>query len=153
EMLESGNMSRALSGLYDKFKKEEGKESGQGGQAFDITSELLREGLLPQATSAERKARAGVEELRQGVERAAGSVLGDDSEALRLAQSELDALTEQLQWESAQQQQQQQSQSPQKAEAQGAQKGQKGADGKQGQKALAANAGGGQDGEGASKDG
>jgi hypothetical protein len=43
-----------------------------------------------------------VDELRRGVERAAESVLGDDAEQLKLAQSELDTLTDQLRREIAQ---------------------------------------------------
>jgi len=94
DLLAEGMMTRSL---YERLKETQQRE---GGQAFDLTSELLREGYLPQALNAEKKAGAGVAELRRGVEKAAGSVLGDDAEALRHAQKQLDELTEQLMRES-----------------------------------------------------
>ncbi|MBP8255955.1 MAG: hypothetical protein KAX37_01430 [Opitutaceae bacterium] len=90
DLLAQGMMTRSL---YERLKETQQRE---GGQAFDLTSELLREGYLPQARTAESKARAGVDELRRGVERAAGNVLGDDAEALRHAQRQLDELSESL---------------------------------------------------------
>jgi len=62
---------------------------------------LLQEGYLPQAGEAERRARAGIDGLKNGVERAAESVIGDDTAALKLAQSELDAATDELKRETA----------------------------------------------------
>lgn len=73
-----------------------------GGKALEATSDLLRENLLPQANRTAQSARSEIEELKRGVERAAESVLGDDAEQLKIAQSELDALTDQLQREIAQ---------------------------------------------------
>ena len=97
ELLTSGQMTRDL---YDRLQRLGEREGG--GKALDVTSELLREGRLPQARQAGQNVRNEIEELRRGVERAAESVLGDDAEQLRLAQSELDALTEQLTKELAQ---------------------------------------------------
>src|SRR5262249_52435193 len=45
------------------------------------------------------RARPGIQELKKGVEHAAESVIGDDTESLRLAQKQLDDLTNQLQRE------------------------------------------------------
>ena len=94
ELLNSGNLSRDLNTRLQKAQERE-----EGGRALDATRELLRENLLPQARQTGRRAQAQVEELRRGVERAAESVLGDDAEQLKLARSELDSLTEQLQRE------------------------------------------------------
>lgn len=91
DLLRSGRLTRDL---YERLQDESARE--RGGRALELTAEMLRGGLMPQAGSTERRARAGIEELRRGVERAAESVLGDDAEALRLAQNELDDATEQL---------------------------------------------------------
>jgi hypothetical protein len=95
-LMESGNMTRSL---YDRLQADAGEE---GTRLFDLSSELLKEGLVPQARDAERQARSTVDELRRGVERAAERVLGDDAEALRRAQSDLQTLTDQLDREAAQ---------------------------------------------------
>ena len=97
ELLSSGMMTREL---YDRLQK--ASESEKGGKALDLTKEMLREGFLPQANQAGQRAKAEIDELRKGVERAAESVLGDDAEQLKLAQSELEQLTDQLQREIAQ---------------------------------------------------
>ncbi|MGH7943659.1 MAG: hypothetical protein ACREF9_01405 [Opitutaceae bacterium] len=97
ELLNSGRMTRDL---YDRIQKM--SESEEGGRVLDLTREMLREGYLPQARQAGQTARGEIDELRRGVERAAESVLGDDAEQLKLAQSELDALTDQLKREVAQ---------------------------------------------------
>jgi hypothetical protein len=91
ELLNSGMMSRDL---YDRLQK--ASERDEGGRAMDLTSDLLREGFVPQARQAGQRARAEVDDLRKGVERAAESILGDDAEQLKLAQSELDSLADQL---------------------------------------------------------
>jgi len=96
DLLSDGMMTRSL---YDRLRADSGEE---GTKAFDLTAELLREGFLPQAQTAERKAREGIEELRKGVERAVSNVLGDDAEALKLAQSQLERATDQLLKEAAQ---------------------------------------------------
>ncbi|MGA2864343.1 MAG: hypothetical protein ABSF95_07630 [Verrucomicrobiota bacterium] len=70
-----------------------------GAKLLDATSELLRLDFLPEAGAVAQRTGPRLEELKRGVERAAESVLGDDTEALRLAQQELNRLTEQLQQE------------------------------------------------------
>jgi len=96
ELLRSGMLSRSL---YDKIKA---VDDGKGGKPLEVTSELLDEKMLPQASQAEQRARQGIDELKRGVERAAESILGDDTEALRQAKRELDDLTRQLENEIAQ---------------------------------------------------
>lgn len=65
-------------------------------RALEIAGELLRRDFLPQARQIERQASEGIEQLRKGVEEAAASVLGDEAEALRLAQQQLDELIRQV---------------------------------------------------------
>ncbi len=105
ELLNSGRMTRDL---YDRMQKT--LERDGGGKALDVTRDMLREGYLPQAQQAGQRARGEIDELKRGVERAAESVLGDDAEQLKLARSELDELTDQLQREIAQANQQQKGQ-------------------------------------------
>ena len=97
ELLDRGLMTKDLLDRLDKVA-----EKDDTGKTLDLTRELLREGYLPTARQAGQRARGEVDELRRGVERAAESVLGDDIEQLKLAQSELDTLTEQLRREIAQ---------------------------------------------------
>jgi hypothetical protein len=97
ELLNSGRMTRDL---YDRLQRAAERE--QGGKVLDLTREMLKEDYLPQARQAGQSAQSEIDELRKGVERAAESVLGDDAEQLKFAQSELDALTEQLQREMTQ---------------------------------------------------
>jgi hypothetical protein len=77
--------------LYDAFRKAklEGVE-----RALDRMSDLLDHSFGPQAATEEAKVRDAIAALEKGVGEAAKGVLGDDSEALRLAQAELDALVE-----------------------------------------------------------
>jgi hypothetical protein len=96
KLLENGLLTRNLN---DHLTDTSGTE---GTKSLDLTSALLQEGYLPQAREAEERARAGIDELKSGVEKAAESVIGDDTEALRLARSELDAVTDQLKREAAQ---------------------------------------------------
>jgi len=84
--------------LYDTLRK---TNSDNVDRALEVTSELLRRSFLPQAQEMEQRAGKGIEELRKGVEDAAGSVLGDESESLRLAQQQLDELIKQVDEEAA----------------------------------------------------
>jgi hypothetical protein len=85
------------------------------------------------APSSERKAAQGIEELKKGVDRAAESVLGSETEALRMARNELDRLLNDVE-KDAQKQQQQQGEGAEsgKSGKQAAQE--KGAEGEAGQK-------------------
>jgi len=93
ELLNRGLMTRSL---YDRLKDNTAQDATK---MQDITSEMFRLGNLPQATEAGERARANIQSLKEGVEHAAESVLGDDTEALRLAQQELNQLTDELQRE------------------------------------------------------
>jgi hypothetical protein len=63
---------------------------------LDIGEQLVRRGLLSQAAGPERNARQNIGELRQRVEHAAESILGNETEALRFAEKELDDLSAQV---------------------------------------------------------
>jgi hypothetical protein len=97
ELIRDGMLSREM---LERMNKTAEREAG--GKSLDLAKDMMEEGFLPQASSAGRRARAATDELRRGVERAAESVLGDDAEQLKLAQSELDKLTDELTREIAQ---------------------------------------------------
>jgi hypothetical protein len=95
ELLKQGRLYRAV---YEKLQEAKGSPK----KSVEVTAELLREGFPAEATQLEQRARQSINELKSGVERATESVLGDDTEALRLAKRELDVLSQQLEKELAQ---------------------------------------------------
>ncbi|MCW5553891.1 MAG: hypothetical protein KIS67_17260 [Verrucomicrobiae bacterium] len=99
DLLSEGRMFR---NVYDRLQT--GRREGR--TAVEVTADLLREGYAAEANNLEQRARRSINELRTGVERAAESVLGDDTEALRLARNELDQLSRQLERELAEAQRQ-----------------------------------------------
>ena len=84
--------------LYDSLRK---NSQGNLDQSLAGAEELTKRSFLDQAKPFEQKANQQIQSLKTDVERAAESVLGDETEALRTAKRELDALTEQLQRELA----------------------------------------------------
>ncbi|HEY2951884.1 MAG TPA: hypothetical protein VGK40_04830 [Verrucomicrobiae bacterium] len=84
--------------LYDTLRK---NSQGNTDQALAASEELLKQNFTPQASQFEQKARQDINELKQGVEKAAESVLGDDTEALKLARKELEDLSRQVENEIA----------------------------------------------------
>lgn len=68
-------------------------------QALEVTEELVRRNFMTEAQRIEQRASEGIETLREGVEDAAQSVLGDPSEALRRAEMQLDNLIDQVEQE------------------------------------------------------
>ncbi len=87
--------------LYDTVRSSREMKTDQ---ALDATSQLLRAGFLPEAQKAEEQARAGIDRLKQGIEKAAEGILGDEVESLKRAKRELADLAEQLDKEIAMQQ-------------------------------------------------
>jgi hypothetical protein len=79
--------------LYDTLRQ---TGLDQLDNSLDTTSEYVRRGFLRQAQPAEQPARKNIDELKDGVDRAAAGILGDGTEALRLAQRELRDLSQQL---------------------------------------------------------
>jgi len=78
--------------LYDTLREASTSDTDK---ALETTGELVRRNFLPQAQQFERRAGAGIDQLRQGVEEAAKNVLGDEAESLRLARQQLDELIKQ----------------------------------------------------------
>ena len=92
-LLAGGLLSRSMN---DKLMDEKATE---GTKSLDLTSGLLQKGYLPQAGEAEKRTQDEINHFKTGVEQAAESVVGDDTAALKLAQSELDAVARQLRQE------------------------------------------------------
>jgi len=96
ELIRKGQMTR---GLYDRLEE---TQAGGEGKALGLMEDLVREGLLSQADDADQQARKTLARLQRGVEKAAESVLGDDTQALQRAQQELETLTSEIERELAQ---------------------------------------------------
>jgi hypothetical protein len=79
--------------LYDTLRKARQQRLDD---ALDVTRSMLDRGLLDQARQAESQAGRGIQELKEGVEQAAESVLGDENEALRRARQMLEDLADEL---------------------------------------------------------
>ena len=65
-------------------------------EALKQTEKLADAGFVEEASKSSRHAGEGIGQLREGVERAARSVLGDETAALRRAQSEVEELAKQI---------------------------------------------------------
>ncbi|MCH7987633.1 MAG: hypothetical protein IID46_00625, partial [Planctomycetes bacterium] len=79
--------------LYETVRK---SREDRPQKALEIASELVNRGLLPQAEIAEKIARKGIDSLKQGIDKAAQSVLGNELDSLKLAQNTLDQLRKAL---------------------------------------------------------
>lgn len=84
--------------LYDAVRK--AQTSGLE-ENLQEARDQLRYGSQAEAREAERKVANAVDELQKGVEKAAESVLGSESEALRVAKNELDKLIKDAQEQEA----------------------------------------------------
>jgi hypothetical protein len=89
-LLASGLLTRGLNEQLTDEKATEGTKS------LDLTSGLVQKGYLPQAGEAQQRTQEELNHFKTGVEQAAESVIGDDTAALKLAQSELDTVMRQL---------------------------------------------------------
>jgi len=79
--------------LYDAAREANQKRLSD---TLDAARKLMDAGVRQEAGKALNAASEGVSNLRQGVERAAESVLGDEAESLRRAQQEVDRLADEL---------------------------------------------------------
>jgi len=79
--------------LYDTLREASTENLDK---SLEMTRELLRRDLLPQAQEIERRAGEGIDGIRQGVEEAARNVLGDEADSLRLARQQIEELIRQL---------------------------------------------------------
>jgi hypothetical protein len=68
-------------------------------QSLQLSEQFLRDGHLTAAQQLEPMVRANLEQLRGEIDRAAQSILGDETQALRLARAELDELLGDLEGE------------------------------------------------------
>ena len=84
--------------LYETYRQTERRQLDRSLQSARLS---LGRGLLDDAMDEERIARQGIRQLREGVERAAESVLGDEATALRQALENVRELERQLQDEIA----------------------------------------------------
>ncbi len=84
--------------LYDVLRQQ---STGGTDQQLNTATELLRRGFVDQARREQSGVGRSLEQLREGVERAANSVLGDEGAESRFAQSELSDLARQLRDEKA----------------------------------------------------
>jgi hypothetical protein len=100
--------------LYDTLRR---TDTDTLDQALEVTGELVRRNFLTDAQRIEPRAAEGIRTLRDGVEEAAQSVLGDPTDALRQAQEQLDTLIDQVNREVAQAVTQ--NQSPRQGQGQG----------------------------------
>jgi hypothetical protein len=81
------------------FDKLTGTNATSASRSLEVATELLRQGQVPIAQRAEERSRISINDLTQGIERAAERVLGDDAQALQRAQRELDQLASEVQRE------------------------------------------------------
>ncbi|MEE3371476.1 MAG: hypothetical protein VX346_19245, partial [Planctomycetota bacterium] len=82
--------------LYDTLRE---TRQGRLQDAMRSTRELIQQGFLENARNAEEVARGELEKLEEGVEKAAESVLGDETSGLRRALDEVRDLQDQLESE------------------------------------------------------
>lgn len=82
--------------LYDMLRS---TRESKLDQALSATQQLIKQGVLPEATRAEQQARNAIEQLKQGIEKATESVLGNEVDSLKRARRELAQLSEQLEQE------------------------------------------------------
>lgn len=79
--------------LYDTIRQ---THQQRPGDALDTSKQLLERGFLQESRRVEQQAQAGISRVKQGVERAAESVLGDEAEAIRRARDEVQQLASAL---------------------------------------------------------
>jgi hypothetical protein len=79
--------------LYDAARE---VQSQNVPQALDATRQSLQRGLLEDAQQLEQRVGRGIEEVREKIEGAAESVLGDETESLRRARAELRNLSREV---------------------------------------------------------
>lgn len=85
--------------LYETVRK---TRADRPSDALDESQNLVRRGLVDQASEAEQRAHEGIDRLQRGIERAADSVLGNELETLRRAQQQLADATQSVENELAQ---------------------------------------------------
>ncbi len=82
--------------LYDSMRKVTQADTEKN---LELAAQRLQRNLASRAAEPAEKARAAIEDLNAGIERAAESVLGDEAASLRLAQKELEELRRRVEQE------------------------------------------------------
>ena len=82
--------------LYDTYRD---SEISRPDQALESARQSFERGWIDDAQTEEERARKGISEIKQGIEKAAERILGDETEALRKAQETLRGLSDDLQEE------------------------------------------------------
>jgi hypothetical protein len=88
-----GNEPVVTKQLYDTLRR---THQQQTERAVEMMQQLVEHGLPTEAAKVEPQARQGLQQLREGIEKAAEGVLGDDVEGLRRAKREVDRLAQAL---------------------------------------------------------
>ena len=97
KLLAEGRMTRQFMEELNELQQNQ-----EGGKTLEMTSGLLEQDLLEEAKAGAQAAESGIQDFKSGIERAAENVLGDDTEALKRADRELEQLTKDLEKEMAQ---------------------------------------------------
>jgi hypothetical protein len=79
--------------LYDILRR---ADQSHTDSQLEMSGRLVDRGFLPQAAEAEKPVQQSLDDLRKNVDRAAESVLGSETDALKYAQKQLDDLASQL---------------------------------------------------------
>ena len=79
--------------LYETYRQ---SEMERPDRALEATEEALRRGFMDDASTQERRANEGIQNLREGIERSAESVLGDEARALEIARNTIEQLRNEL---------------------------------------------------------
>jgi len=79
--------------IYDSLKNESASDLEN---TYDVSRELVEKGFAPWAQEVEKLAQSRIERISNDVQKAAESILGDDLQALRTAERELEQLSNQL---------------------------------------------------------
>ncbi len=96
KLLAEGRMTRQFMENLNELQQNQ-----EGGKALRMTSGLLEQDLLDEAISGAKSVESSILDFKSGIERAAENVLGDDTEALKRADRELEQLTKDLEKEMA----------------------------------------------------
>lgn len=100
EVVQQSELSEPLLSqkLYDAVLESRRDQPDEG---LRVAQELLRRGFLEEGTHFEQQARAGIERLEQGINRAAESILGDELKSLQRARQQVADLARELEDELA----------------------------------------------------
>ena len=96
KLLAEGRMTRQFMDDLTELQKNQ-----DAGKALEMTSGLLEQDLLEEAKSGAKGVESTIQDFKSGIERAAENVLGDDTEALKRADRELEQLTKDIEKEMA----------------------------------------------------